>query len=274
MHFITLSRQLGTNGSEIAKKVAARLGYRLVNTEAIDKKAEEMGFLESVAEMDEKAPSFLKRVFSHRPNVNLARLNSVINELGKEGDAVFIGRGGHILLKNFGCALHVRVVASRATRIRNLLERDYEQKSAEQAIEQSDRDRSGFMRFAFGVEWSDPTLYDLVLNMDKVGPDSAAEIVVSMAQSSEIDSCSLQSLEVLGNQALASRSEAALVEAGLSFGLNTTIFVSVEEPGNVQLSGFVYDEESKAQAEEIVQGVKGVEGVTNNIRVLPPERHT
>jgi cytidylate kinase len=274
MHFITFSRLLGTNGEEIAKKVAARLGYRLVDTEDIDNKAREMGFLESVAEMDEKAPSFLKRVFSNRPNINLARLNSIIDELGKEGNAVFIGRGGHILLKNFGCALHVRVVASRKTRIRNLVERGYEEKNAEHAIEQSDQDRGGFMQFAFGVDWNDSKLYDLVLNVDKVGLDSAEETVVSLAESGDIKSCSLQSLEVLGNQALASRAEAAIMEAGLSYGINTTVFVSVEEPGNVKLSGFVYNDEAKASAEETVKGVKGVEGVENEIRVLPPEGYT
>jgi len=274
MHFITFSRLLGTNGGEIAKKVAARLGYRLIDTEDIDKKAREMGFLDSVEEMDEKAPSFLKRVFSQRPNINLARLNSIIDELGKEGDAVFIGRGGHILLKNFGCALHVRIVASRKTRIRNLVERGFEERDADRAIERSDYDRGGFMRFAFGVDWNDSKLYDLVLNMDKIGIDSAAETVVSLAESGDIKSCSLQALEVLGNLALSSRAEAAIMEAGLSFGVNTTVFVSVEAPGNVKLSGFVYDKEARAGAEEIVKGVKGVEGVVNELRVLPPNRHT
>ena len=108
MHFITFSRELGSNGGEVAKKVADKLGYRFIDTGAIDKKAREMGFLESVEQIDEKAPSFLKRVFSQQPNINLARLKSIIYELGKQGDTVFLGRGGHILLKNFRCALHIR----------------------------------------------------------------------------------------------------------------------------------------------------------------------
>lgn len=48
MHFITFSRELGSNGGKVAKKVTDRLGYRLVDTATIDKKALEMGFLESV----------------------------------------------------------------------------------------------------------------------------------------------------------------------------------------------------------------------------------
>ena len=274
MHFITFSRLLGTNGGEIAKKVAAELGYRLIDTEDIDSKAREMGFLESVSEMDEKAPSFLKKVFSNRPNINLARLNSIIDELGKQGDAVFIGRGGHILLKNFGCALHVRIVASRKTRIRNLVEKGYNQQNAERAIDQSDHDRGGFMRFAFGVDWNDSKLYDLVLNVDKVGIESAAGTIVNLAQSGDIHSCSLQALEALGNQALASRAEAAVMEAGLSYGINTTVFVSVEQPGIVKLSGFVYNDEVKSDIEDILKGVKGVEGIENDIRIVPQESYT
>ena len=194
--------------------------------------------------------------------------------MGKQGDAVFIGRGGHILLRNFGCALHVRIVASRETRIQNLVERGFEKKSAEHAIDQSDHDRGGFMRFAFGVDWNDSKLYDLVLNVDKVGIASAAETIMNLAQSGDIQSCSLQSLEALGNQALASRAEAAIMEAGLSYGINTTVFVSVEQPGIVKLTGFVYNEEVKGDIEAILKGVEGVESIEDEIRIVPQEGYT
>jgi len=274
MHFITLSRELGSNGGKVAKKIADRLGYRLIDTAAIDEKAQEMGFLKSVAEIDEKAPSFFRRVFSQQPNINLVRLNSIIYEFGKQGDTVFVGRGGHILLRNFGCALHIRITASLETRIRNLVDRGYEKKSIEQVIEMSDRDRSGFMRFAFGVDWRDSRIYDLVLNTDKLGLNSVAEAVISVAQSRDIKDFSRQSLETLGRQALASRAEAAILEAGVSFEINTGVLVSVEESGKVQLSGFVYDEEAKVRAEEVVKKVKGIEGIVNQIQVLPQDRHT
>ena len=274
MHFITFSRELGSNGGEVAKKVADQLGYRFIDTGAIDKKAREMGFLESVEQIDEKAPSFLKRVFSRQQNINLARLNSIIYEFGKQGNTVFLGRGGHILLKNFGCALHIRVTASLETRIRNLVARGYEKKPADRVIEMSDHDRSGFMRFAFGVDWSDSRIYDLVLNTNKLGIDSAAETVVSMAQSGDIKDCSQKSLETLGRYALVNRSEAAILEAGVSYGFNTTVHVSVEEPGKVQLSGYVYDEGSKVRTEEVIMATYGVEGIVNQIQVLPPERYT
>jgi hypothetical protein len=126
------------------------------------------------------------------------------------------------------------------------------------------------MRFAFGVDWSDSQLYDLVLNTDKVSIDTAAETVISMAQSGAIKDCSIESLDTLGRNALISRAEAAIAGAGVSFGFNTTVHVSVEEPGIVQLSGYVYGEGSKAHAEEVVKAVNGIEGIVNQIEVLPP----
>ena len=152
--------------------------------------------------------------------------------------------------------------------------RGYEKKPADRVIEMSDHDRSGFMRFAFGVDWSDSRIYDLVLNTNKLGIDSAAETVVSMAQSGDIKDCSKESLETLGRYALVSRSEAAIVEAGVSYGFNSTVHVSVEEPGKVQLFGYVYDEGAKVRTEEVIMAINGVEGIVNQIQVLPPERYT
>ena len=113
MHFITISRKLGSCGTEIANKVAENLGYKIVDTEAIEAMARKMGFLEAGEDVDEKPPSFFTRIFTQKPHVRLDRLNSVIYELAEQGDTIFMGRGGHILLKAFDCALHVRITASR-----------------------------------------------------------------------------------------------------------------------------------------------------------------
>ena len=76
---------MGANGSEIARQVAEKLGYNFYDTEAIEKASREMGFLESVKEIDKKVPSMFQRIFSHRPSIDLDRLNSVIYELASRG---------------------------------------------------------------------------------------------------------------------------------------------------------------------------------------------
>jgi cytidylate kinase len=274
MHFVTFSRKMGTNGTEIAKQVAEKLGYHLYDTEAIENAASEMGFLESVKEIDKKVPSIFQRLFTHKPAIELDRLTSVIYELASRGDAVFLGRGGHVLLKDFSCALHVRVTASLEKRIQNLVERGMPREAASKAIEDSDHERSTFVRFAFKADWDNQELYDIVLNMNKMTVKLAVETILTMARSEEIKACSvdaMRSLEVMG---LANRAEAALTEAGLTYGpAGAYVWAIVEEPGKVRLVGVVDDKPTKARAEKIIRNLKGVESIENQIRVGPADRH-
>jgi cytidylate kinase len=273
MHLITFSRKMGADGSAIAKRVANKLGYRLYDTEAIDRKAREMGFLEVAKELDERAPSLFQRLFFHKPVVELDRINSVVYELAREGDAVFLGRGSHILLKSFQCALQIRVTASPEKRIENLVKRGFQQESAARAIERSDHERGSFIKFAFGEDWENPELYDIVLNMDKLSIDLAVNTVLNLARSDEIKACSVDALRSLEMMSLISRAEAALIEAGLTYGPTTAVSVAVSEPGKVRLSGSVEDAAGKARAEKVIQGLKGVESIDNQILVIPAGRH-
>jgi cytidylate kinase len=272
MKWITFSRKLGANGSDLARKVATELGYRFYDTEAITHMAQALGFPESVREADEKVPSIFQRLFSHKPTVYFDRLYSVIYELAKQGDAVFLGRGSHILLKAFDCALHVRVIASAETRIRTLMDRGFSRDAAARAIKRSDEERSAFVKFAFGVDWEDPALYDLVLNMDKLSVNLAVNTVVNLARSPEIAEASVDAIRSLEVTGLANRAEAALIEASFVHGGITGLSVSVVEPGRVRLTGTVEAEGRKVEAEEVLRAVRGVASVENEIRVVGPQR--
>ncbi len=274
MHFITFSRKMGANGTAIAKQVAEKMGYRFYDTEAIENAAREMGFLKNVKEIDEKAPSLFQRLFSHKPAIELDRLNSVVYELAGRGDAVFLGRGGQILLRDFNCALHVRVTASPEKRIQNLIEKGITQEAASKAIEDSDHERSSFIRFAFKADWENDKLYDIVLNMDKVTVKLAVETILTMARSNEIKACSVDAMKSLEMMGLQTRAEAALIEAGLTYGpAGTYIQVQVEEPGKVHLTGRVDSDVTKKLAQEIVLKVKGTGSVDNRIMLAPADRH-
>ena len=263
MHFITFSRKTGTNGSDIARRVSARLFYSFYDTEAIEDTARWMGFLGDVKEIDEKAPSLFQRLFSQRPEVHLDRLHSVIYELASRGNAVFLGRGSHVLLRSFKCALHIRVIASLENRIENLVDRGVHREAAIKAIERSDHERGAFIKFAFGVDWDNAELYDLVLNMDNLTVDLATDIVLRLANSETIKARSVDAMKSLEMMGLARRAEAALIEAGFRDGPS----VSVLEPGRIQLGGFVVDETTKTRAEEILKGVKGIQSIDNQIQV-------
>ena len=263
MYFITFSRKMGTDGSEIARRVANQLGYNFYDTDAIENTAREMGFLEDVKEIDEKAPSLFQRFFSQKTEVHLDRLHSVIYELASRGNAVFLGRGSHILLRSFKCALHIRVTASLENRIANLVGRGLVREAAIKAIHKNDHEREGFLKFAFGVDWDNPELYDIVLNMDNVTVEMAVDTVLHIAGSEEIKARSVDAMRSLEMMGLTRRAEAALIEAGLIHGPS----VSVSEPGEIQLAGFVAEEMTKTRAEEILRRVKGVKSINNQIQV-------
>lgn len=273
MHFITFSRKMGTNGSEIARMVSEKMGYRFYDTEAIDRAAKEMGFMESVKGVDDKPPSLFQRLFSHKPAIALDRINSVIFGLAERGDAVFLGRGSHILLRSFECALQIRVTASVEKRVQNLVARGFQRDAAARAIERSDHERGAFIKFAFGVNWENSELYDMVLNMDKMSVDLAVSTILNAARSEEIKACSVDALRSLEIMGLSSRAEAALIEAGFTYGPINSVSVTVVAPGKVQLGGMVEDAAGKAMAEKVVKGLKGVVSIENQIRVTPADRH-
>jgi cytidylate kinase len=265
MYVITFSKKMGTNGSEIARRVANELQYNLYDTEAIEQTAREMGFLKDVKEVDEKVPSPFRRFFSHQPEIHLDRLKAVIYELASRGNAVFLGRGSHILLRTFTCALHIRVTASLDKRIQNLMEKGFVREAAITALHKSDHEREGFIKFAFGVDWDNPELYDVVLNIDNLSVALAADTVVHVARSEEIQARSLNAMESLEMMSLARRAEAALMEAGL---FSAYLSVSALESGKIRLTGTVLSDSTATKAAEILKGVKGIEFVDNQIRVV------
>jgi cytidylate kinase len=273
MHFITFSRRYGAGGGEVAKRVAEKMGYKFYDTDAIEYKAGELGFREDIKEIEERPPSFFQRIFSSKPTVDLDRLNSVVYELAKQGDAVFLGWGSHMLLRAFDCALHVRIIASKEKRIQNLVKRGVSAEEAPRLIERADHDREAFIKFAFGVDWDEPDLYDLVINMDKLSLDSAVETVVRVAKSEEIKACSLDAMRQIEMMALKSRIEASIMEAGLAYGHTLSISVGVPEPGVAELVGFVEDQVSLEKAQKVVGEVAGVRKVLNRLKLFPATRY-
>jgi cytidylate kinase len=269
MKWITVSRKTGTRGSELARRVASQLGYAFYDTKAINHMAQELGVLGSVREVDERVPPLVRRVFSQRPMVDLERLYSVIYQLAQKGDAVFLGRGSHVLLRDFPCALRVRVTASPETCVRTYMAQGLNRDAAARAVQRSDDERAGFLRFAFGVDWEDPARYDVVLNMDKLSLDLAVSTVVHLMRSAQIADASPDDLQALETRALASRADAALVAANVGGRYAPMLFVSVVGPGTVRVSGQVDTAARRLEAEHVLRAVKGVAGVENDIQVIP-----
>src|SRR5512139_3500296 len=116
MSVITLSRELGSRGDDIARAVAERLGLRVVGRELINRAARAAGAPEvALAEIDELG---LLGVRPTRAAVQLygQKVAEVIREMAAAGDVLIVGRGGQIVLAGEPDTLHVRVIAPREMR--------------------------------------------------------------------------------------------------------------------------------------------------------------
>jgi cytidylate kinase len=266
MYFVTISQMLGTGGDEIAKEVSRTLNYAYYGEEELRQAAARMGFLTERGHLEEKSPDFFEKYFSEKPVIYLGRMQSLIYEVAKGGNAIFFGRGSQLLLRVFGCALHVLITGSRGKRTERVMNQNHiERELAERMIDRSDHEKRGFLRYAFDKDWLDPKLYDLVLNTDKLTTESAARMIVDAANSDEIKACGTDSVKLLGRLSLARRIESAFLEEGLT---RSRIYFDFENENAVRLYGLVTSREEKENIGKIVEAIRGIEKVKNDLAVF------
>ncbi|OGP66746.1 MAG: hypothetical protein A2170_02335 [Deltaproteobacteria bacterium RBG_13_53_10] len=172
-----------------------------------------------------------------------------------------------MLLKSFGCALHVLVTGSMEKRIQRVMdEKKISREVAVKLIERSDHDKRGFARFAFDEDWLNPHLYDLIVNTDKLSTDAAVEMIVRSAKSDEIKACGIDSVKELGMLSLYRNAESALLEAGV---LNPHLFVEAEAEDTLRIYGIVSTGEEKRGVEDALKKIKAAKRIINDIQVNP-----
>jgi cytidylate kinase len=256
----------GTGGEEIARRVAKELNYAYYGEKELYNAASEMGFLMDIKKLDEKSPAFLDRFFSERPKIYLDRLQSVIYEVAKKGNAVFFGRGSQLLLQSFDCAFHVLVTGSMEKRIKRVIEENQAARGVvERMVHQSDHDKRGFIRFAFDEDWLNPRLYDLILNTDKLSVDAASKMIVEGAWSEEIKSCGIDSVANLRKLSIQRQIESGLLESDL---MSSRLFFTTEDGETVRFFGFVDSQEEKEKVEALAKKVKDIKKVENDLVIM------
>lgn len=267
MAIITISRQLGSGGDAVAAELAKRLNYAHVDRTRISELAEEYGLLKQDLErIDEKRPGFIDRYFNETPTIYLNLIQSVIYDAAKRDRVVIVGLGGQVLLRDLRHALHVKIVASRERRVAFLMEQQpgLTRETAEHLIATSDRDRAGYMKYLFDVDWMDPRLYDLRINTTKLSIEEAIQILMRAAQSPSLQPTP-ETTEILEKLALAKKVEAALIADKQ---INPRhISVEATPQGRVVLRGAVSTEQEKQRAEEVTTGIQGVTHVENELAV-------
>jgi cytidylate kinase len=262
MSVITVSRQLGSLGTEISQKVAQILQYDFIDKEKIAKALATYGLPEpDLEKFDEKKPPLWDSLQIQRRKF-LHFLQAVIFDFAQKGNAIIAGRGGQVLLKNLPGVLHVRVIAPLEDRVQRLSEETGgDEKQAVRVLRRSDRDSAGFIRSFFDVDWNDPALYDLVINTQKVTVETAVHMILQSIHSPEIREAGKGRL---GDIALMRKVEASLWSI---LGIDVRhLNIQIEE-GAVTLRGAVGSWGDKENCQRVISGLEGVKRVDNQLFV-------
>lgn len=269
MAIITVSRQRYSWGDEISKKVADDLGYDFIDKEKIGEALALLGLPASQMErFDEKKPSIWDALAIQHEKFSCL-MKAVIYDFAAKDDALILGRGAQVLLKNFPGVLHLRIVAPFKVRLKRMMEQDgYDEKNGEKVLRQRDRDSSGYIRAFYNADWNDPDYYDLVINTATLSSGTATEMIMRTIHSAEYRDAPGQRPDKLAALSLQYKAEAVIME--LHRGSNIYVSVTNVDDGVITLGGTTDSETVKNECGLAISKIAGVRGVNNHIMVAKP----
>lgn len=186
MAIVALAREAGALGDETARRLSELGSYRFVDKVQLEDGMQRHGLSqELIHRYDEKRPGFIDSLSRHRDDY-FHFLKTVVYAEALKGDCIFLGRGACTLLKGLPGVLCARLISPRHIRIGRLRDKiGCDDRRAEQILAKSDRERSGYYRYFFDQEWSDPENYSLVLNTGDIDAECAAQIILGAARQIE-----------------------------------------------------------------------------------------
>jgi len=262
---ITISRGTFIGGEALATSVAERLGYRCVSREVLLEAAWGYGVpVDKLAAAMEKRPPLWERLIGKRtPYFTCVR--AALCDQALEGRLVYHGYLGHLVLPGVSHVLRVRAIADMDYRIEAAMRhRGLTRKDAVTFIERVDKERRQWTRSLFDVEWDDPALYDVVLNLSRMTAETATELVVRLTEREEFQAtpASMKALRdlALGNRVAATlardpRTQSAVLEVTADDGF-VTVAGTTQSPALLEAVGAV------------ARGVDGVKDVRSEVRFL------
>ena len=266
MAVITFSREMGTGAFRIAEEVAKRLKYTFVDGARISAIAPKYGLSADLLQMvDEKPPSYITAEDRKRA----AALNTVeliLLDFARKGNVILYGRGGQDLLKECRNVLRLRFIADFEERAERFAEREWiDPDMARSMIRRSDHQRGGFIHFYFDRDWQDPLGYDLVFNTSRMSEEAIMECIVAAAKDPHLKEADKAAAELIDNTVLMKKIETALLN---STDLDYRPFTIDVQKGKVFISGYLATEKEKKEAIRIVESVKGVKSLQEDIQVV------
>jgi len=267
MAIIAVSRGTFNGGEALAKRLAERLGYQCLSREttlAEAAKAYGVPAADLMVAM-EKRPSFWHRVVGGR-TAHLACVRAALCEHARADNLVYHGLAGHLLLPGISHVMRVRVIADMDSRIKAArAQQALGPAEALAHIDKVDKEWRQWVRFLFAVEWDDPNLYDVVLNLSRMSLATACETVARLIEYEEFKATA-ESRRAMENLTLASR-----VSAKLAMDPRTreVALEVVAEDGIVTISGETRLQPLNEAIQAVAREVDGVTEVRSNVVFMP-----
>jgi cytidylate kinase len=195
---VTIEREYGCGGGEIAQLLAKQLGWKLWDqllTEEIARLAECPKAVVEVRE--ERTDPLYYRLFksflrgSYEGSINAHKLKvvdsesilkfteRVVQHAAKTGNSVIVGRGSQQFLRNRQDTLRVFLYSPREEKVRRLVARGKSEKEAEELVDTVDRERVDFIQKYFHVEWPDRAIYHTMINTT-IGDDAVVHMILEV----------------------------------------------------------------------------------------------
>jgi hypothetical protein len=193
---LTIEREYGSGGGEIAHLLADRLGWKLWDQLLTEEIAKLANCPKAVVEVREERTdpiyyrlfkSFLRGSYEGSLNAHTLKLvdceailkltERVVQNVAKTGNSVIVGRGSQHFLRNRQDTLRVFLYAPRDAKVRRLRARGKSENEAEELVDSIDRDRADFILKYFGVEWPDRSVYHTMVNT-AIGDEAVVQTIL------------------------------------------------------------------------------------------------
>ena len=180
MGIITISREFGCGGETIARLVAEKTQFLLVNKDTIIQGLTEYGIGKPEEDLDKIVVSDdCEQLVPQYVDA----MHDYIYDLAIRNNLVILGRGGSILFRDYPPALHVRMIAQFTQRVQRVMKLyDLNSETAVKLVKEKDSEKRRYYRKIFDANWNNVRAYDMVLNTEKMGLEDAADIIVAAYQ--------------------------------------------------------------------------------------------
>jgi hypothetical protein len=185
--YVAISREAGAGGGEIAAMVGKRLGWEVFDKNLLDRIAERYLCCRQMLDLVDETPGSWvydvlgtwmdRKIIPHETFV--ARLTHILTTAVKRRNAVIVGRGAQFILPREK-VFAVRIVASEAARVQRTVRlRGLKEAEARRILHEIDAGRREFVRRYFHHDITDPHIFDLVINSQRLGIEGAAETLIA-----------------------------------------------------------------------------------------------